>query len=1436
MRYVDRYTNFDDLAVKPEVAAILRASVYNQQLFNEPDGNPTYTTESIKYAERNKPRADYRDISEISGDYDVDYEAILELLDYGETALEFQLESWSKLARMDSRAHETGRDQGLVISAPTGFGKTACFFGFVMKQLLDSLDNPGVGASAETDGDAAIFVYPSRALLHDQLTKVMELFYRIKSAGGSIPNFGFWYGNQPQTAQEARNTSRSTAVRHRGGIRFTGAKYWDEAVNDRALYISDDDINSYVIENHAGDELFDSSEFYIGRQEIVNRGPNLLLTTLESLENISMKPHYDIANLADYFVFDEIHQYSGLRGSHAANIVKNIKRVRHSEGSEATAPALFIGSSATIQDPGRFGRSLFGLSPESEVPSQESFQHTSGDFQVVSPSTSDIEEDSNDKQHYYFMLSTEDDEGPDVSSQFLQHGMMVGHSLLREAGEDGSAGDRSNILTFIDSKSLLRNLDTKFSNADRDDHLYEYHFGHEGPGEWSRLASETDHIAQDDEPLREPLPVYSGSDHSIDEIPDHDIILGTKFLEVGVDIDTLQYIINYREPESVAALKQRAGRAAREDGDAHMFNLLSSYSGDTNFYYRADGFVNKDISTPIRTNNHVVDEIHDWFYQYYQDLASVDDWTDNESEVLENFFDSMGWSEYNEFIQSPQVCFDQLLDIDVYSDSLLDDSLARAFGPLEDKVDELNEYSNQFQSVVERDAGEVFLQEDAVEDLLQDFRRILLEKIDTFINVAEYEGDEQLIEELQEVKQTVREITFDDPDVAANQLEDEINGALGLVGRVRQLDQSMLTAENPTSEFFDLSDTIQDIVEGVVDGKIQESNRKRRISYYLRKALEEIREYKSVNYRWGSLYAVKYLLRGAYYYEKALRIDRLSVERDEDAVMGDIWYVPPNYFADAGWYFDLIRQDDESKKSVDKLLTQYLPFRTEYASGRSERGDPTAMNVFQPDVIRTEDGDLEFNFSELGEIHNGVLVPDRVELKRVYDESEHRGDKIVPYNSNTFEILDSEEVERLDQEIVECGQVYASPQIATRVNDPTENLANLDKSSQLLELRSMNAQAWIQAVDLEITQSEETGGWTHADYDAPTLEQTIFAGDQRLGYSLNTRGLTLDIESLIDRFRTEDGRLDLSLNHIPQHKNLSEVDPEDIVTYTTAHLLTMLVADVAGVNTQVLLYGINQPADETGSDSFTVHTFEQIEGGQGVTDLFWEILESRPEEVLDSLYRLTRNAQVLNEKLWAAGLETRDEQPAWERLIQDLEISRLRSDDDGIRQEERAATGDIISEYLGYTYEQTLERITDELVVTLNHIEQLASRYEVAPSTMAELKADIALARMQNEEQNNGEEIPERIITEYDIFDEIDQGAIRPVLMSPDFDGCEANLHLDRTLFDRPQSEVLSDGLLPEIEEWLVDKVPAENEIEEMDNRGKLSAYSDDEHAYFLRF
>ncbi|WP_435362307.1 DEAD/DEAH box helicase [Haloarchaeobius sp. DFWS5] len=1438
MRHIDRFSDFGNLDVKDDIKAILRASVYNQQLFDYPSEeqeDARYTTGSIKYAQKDKPRPDYRGIDEISGEYEIDYKSILTLLGYEDTALEFQLESWDELAQLDRRIIDTGRDQGLVISAPTGFGKTACFYGYVFEQLLSSLGT-SVGADVDSNNDAAIFVYPTRALLHDQLTRVMELFSNIEDSGKDIPTFGIWHGNQPSSSQGVTNTRKSTAAKENGKTIFTGATYWEES-NDSNIYINTDKKASYTLENSAGEKLFDSRKFYIGRREIIDRQPNLLLTTLESLENIAMKPHYDLINTANYFVFDEIHQYSGLRGTHASNVIRNIKRVRNREATDDTSPALYIGSSATVENPGRFGRDLFGLSADTGVPAAISHEYSTEDLQVITPSDSDIDSKNDDKQHYYFMLTPKEDDSPDVSSQFIQHAMMVGHSMLEDDPDAGTGEGRSAMLSFIDSKSLLRNLDTKFVDADRTNKLYEYHFGHGEPGDWATLAEDTEHIPQIDSPLDNPLSVYSGSSTSIDQIRNHDLTLGTKYLEVGVDIESLEYIINYREPGSVAALKQRAGRAARKNGDAHMFNLLSSYSGDTNFYYRADGFVDKDISTPLRTNNYVVNELHNLFYKYYEALAETENWSDDESEgvVLRRFFESVGWNEYNSFLQSPQVQFDRLLDLDIPSSHLLDQRLGGVFRKLDDYDKSVEKFTERFSDILDKDAEEIFLQEDAARSMLKEFREKLVENISDFINLARENGKGNLVHDLEEFKKSLFAIDLNDVQEAGNSLQTEINNRFGLLGDIRKLSRSAKGSTQNATEFIEYTTRIDELAEGVISGEIQRKNLGRRVSYYLRRSLEAISDYKQINYRWGSLYAVKSLLRGAYYFEKALRVEQGNDE--PDPVMGQIWYVPPNYFADTGWYFDLVEPNGKSsEESIDKLLSQYLPFRTEYAAGQSERGDPAAMYVFQPEVIRREDDELEMEFSQLGEVHNGVVVPNRVPLKRVEDVSYERGHKLVPYDGATYQLLSPSEVELEQYSSREYGQVYSTPQIATRVNEPEETFESRNKSGELLDLRSINAQAWIEAVDLNITPAKKAGGRLFPDYDAQPIEKTIHRGDKRVGYSLNTRGVTLCIDSLIERLSDDEGNIHLDLNQIPAHKDLTTTDPDEIVTYTTAHLLTMLVADVTGVSTQLLLYGTDRPTDSSDADEYQVHTFEQIEGGQGVVDLFWDTVESQPEEVLASLYRLTRNAQVLNEQLWASGVDD-DSKPVWQTFIGSVSVERLRSEDDDVREASEEIIAELIEEQLGYTFPQTVSRIIDELCVTLEQVSQFSEEYQVDAARLAELKSNVSYARMKNVEGNDGEELPQYILSEFDdVFDEIDQEAIESIFLSPDFDGCQANLQLNRTIFDRPQSEVLSNGLLNEIEKWLVRKVPAEEEIDEMGRQSKLSARLDEDSAYFLRF
>jgi DEAD/DEAH box helicase domain-containing protein len=61
-----------------------------------------------------------------------------------------------------------------------------------------------------------------------------------------------------------------------------------------------------------------------------------------------------------YVVFDELHMYRGVFGSHLAHVIARLKRVARFHGAEPT----FIGATATIGNPREHAARLFGLVPE----------------------------------------------------------------------------------------------------------------------------------------------------------------------------------------------------------------------------------------------------------------------------------------------------------------------------------------------------------------------------------------------------------------------------------------------------------------------------------------------------------------------------------------------------------------------------------------------------------------------------------------------------------------------------------------------------------------------------------------------------------------------------------------------------------------------------------------------------------------------------------------------------------------------------------------------------------------------------------------------------------------------------------------------------------------------------------------------------------------
>jgi len=110
----------------------------------------------------------------------------------------------------------------------------------------------------------------------------------------------------------------------------------------------------------AGAEVYDGDTPGHRRDKIRARPPTAVLTNPDML-HLGILPHHGrwaefLANLR-YVVIDEIHTYRGVFGSHAAQVLRRLRRVARYHGAEPQ----FIACSATIANPRELAEDLTGL-------------------------------------------------------------------------------------------------------------------------------------------------------------------------------------------------------------------------------------------------------------------------------------------------------------------------------------------------------------------------------------------------------------------------------------------------------------------------------------------------------------------------------------------------------------------------------------------------------------------------------------------------------------------------------------------------------------------------------------------------------------------------------------------------------------------------------------------------------------------------------------------------------------------------------------------------------------------------------------------------------------------------------------------------------------------------------------------------------------------
>lgn len=1397
MRHADKATDLSNSSLDDLPRALIQGAINNRQVreYHEyQEGNPI--VESVRYASRDRPRPKRQHYSEFESEYsELDIPTYLDILGFSEKkeTLRFQLEAWRQIRDAHESARDTGSDQGVVLSAPTGFGKTGGIMGEMLHQI----------ASKNTEVDSAVCVYPSRALLRDQLSTMLERAVNLSQLEDyQQPGIGIWSSDVPfsrgAVTDSKNNHIKSSTSATSSGYELRILSHWDESKDDTGLYVdqtdSKENIASYENANRdyatqtANGELeFDSRELTLHKQGVrqltEDERPQVIFTTLESFENIGLKPHYDILAQTDFFVFDEIHQYTGVRGSHASRIIQNIRwmREQHEQGSGA---ATFIGASATVADPPQFAADLFGFDTT----------ETDSEMRYIRNREIDIDQDNDDKQHFYFMITPGNKDAPGVASQYIQQALLSGHTLLK------NGKDISKSLTFIDSTSQVERLSQQIRDA-KQKLLYRKHIDldeSEAAGDWKNIADIADRDFRDD--FSGPVAIHADSNDSLNDLIGSEIINSTSFLEVGIDIDDLEFIGQYRPPSDLATFEQRAGRGGRsKDDDTHIQVFLSRYAGDQNFFYRADRFLSGDVHTPLNPNNEVIGWVHDRYQEVYSGIqeiyADVDGgWHKNRHEsrfIQKVFYDKIGYERFHQFLNEPDAALNDMLDINLAASNLYkgNGGLSTVESSLKKKKAEIRANLREKRALI-GEGSEGTIPNNPIQGV-----RELAEKVRTQIEIIQ-DGSADVSKDVENIYTQLSNIADEDFDEAVQTVEEGINTLGPLLFDTDVEDQEDLIS---VSEIGEIKDTL-DVIN---DGDLSKEVKQRDIINQLLQSLEGIKSYLTVRdmgTAHGSLPAYKGLLQSAYFFNRAYQIFedeyekpvRISEEQRDDPD-AEIWYVPDDYFDNAGRYFSLTQvretgSQKQSQESVDVLFGKYLPFKAEYLKSGSAQ-------AFLPEV-RQGQGPTEIQFSEESTyVQQGVHIPNTIELDELTDFSGDEADEIFPLHPNSFHPITNEQV--ADTSDVKYGKAYAQPIVNTQMEFISENRSY---ERGLLSAGPVEAKALLKGVELEVSLYERSDGeFIRASDDDPPIQR--LTADSDFGFILQTSGASWDISSfIVDLFNSEQG--EEALEFARRHKSFDEISEERAAKATAAHFLTLLIADVTGSDPRSLMYGIGKEDDE-------VHVFDKSQGGQGIIELFNNEMRENPTAVVNSIYRLAHNSQILSDRLWAS-TETADDtgRNPWEVFRDDINVSAIRDADE--REEAIDQIKEVSSHVLGITFEPSLERIAEEVASGIERIDYLAEDNPFEAEFYA-IKQAMAQARQRGASEDS---IPKSIVSDFEeVFnhENVAKETVRDLLYPPDVDSGKANLHLEESILEVDQSDALSTTFAENLVRHIISDIPVED-------------------------
>jgi len=1409
MKYLDRPNRLSSRLSDTEqrVEPLLEGMLQNQRIFSEADTNPPEVTDAIRYEQvpKNKLNPPKSPPTEgVAADIFELYEDQKEF----DAPLRFQKESWETISEQLQQLNRSNRTRGVLTTAPTGFGKTEAFMGPIVRALADGMSQT----------NTAVFVYPRQALLKDQLQRILRLTHQIKttSLDLSTPQVGVYYSDIPYYEDDISD-SNEIYNPHTNIFELTRSWETDEHGEIKPFFLNPDQKSGYL-RTPNGSISFRDDELLLNRSSIVFSPPNIVLTTLSSLENFSLKVNYNILDYVDVIVFDEVHLYSGIYGAHAANVIQNLNRLK-SRNDDAV---LFVGSSATLGAPKRFANKIFGLQPS--------------DVDVIEPPQEDYvpTEEVDDYENYYFLQSSED---VALATTYIQQSMLLGHTLLNPQNDSPQK-----MLSFIDSISSVNQKYAQFLDADQRERYWELHVGRD-EADWEMTATK-----MESEFIHRPLNVnidHSEIELTMNDIDAADMLISTSSLEVGIDIGELNVIGQYHAPQNLSSFLQRAGRAGRGGGDSHIVTYLGQDEGDSNYFHRADRFLDSEVTTPLNPENPIVQWIHESFYKYYIISDQLNKAGTPGREFLKRYFTKdvevtetrCVYPSFAEFLTGPSDYVSHELGnppANLLStrpiDSLLDDigqhmdGLLAELEPLAAEMDESTE------SLIQRASPE----SKVISNLQDHGSQAVTELKSRLTDLQDAYGAQQINVDLREEAHLLELPGYGEQDVTVEKLSsyartlidtfekgnpDDIEETFR---RLRRIFQIMDTVAGSAGTHYDSSgegvsydygaaeiDRFQELYNTYrkdAGKRITELHEEWRRAYYLNESLEQLRDYFGTpGESYESVYAVKFLLRSLYYFDRYLSID----DRDEDAM---VWYVPRSYYGETGSTFTRVTSEkdgsaDPTEQPVYKLAQQYYPYRGEFANTGSD------IHIFQPRT-ELEGGELYFDIEGAEDVSSrpvgeDIVRPDSITVDRVADCSGESARGVLPYCPSCLEILDgpSDTCDRHNDSAF--GTFYATPQLlTTRIDESDQQTV-----SPNLQLGDFEMKIALDAVDIDVRRMgyrKDLDSYVPQKEERQPDPQTVhFRDTRRLGFQLNTRGLVWDLEEYLETLDENE-----EVRKVYDTVSSSDGDQfEETALHTAAHFLTVLTADVCGVDVDLLMYDYD-------TDDYTVTVFELAEGGQGIVDLMVEELTSSPSKVLESVHRVGYDPQVITEAIWK------------DQRFQDRILTALRGDPPSDLEAEVRSAIKTADAWTAPTH-NVENRVIEEMAADVDRLRDTHTRCQelgedISTSEIITLRGEIADRLLENgsvEQVLARRDFPSEIVTQ-----------IQDTIVTEHIDGCHSTLQIQNCMEEGPsteQHESLSYAILRGLRDHLLqDRNPidiSETFIEEPILPSKLT---DDESTY----